>query len=198
MTSDVQLLMRATRAVLRVVAGSLHNSVNLSRLAAPVAQQGLLVASAAETFASRTLVGHSDLSPIVTRGSTRLRNGASALAQLIDAVSTSSMMANYALDAVTHAMAHLEDGTEIPPVSAAVLANALWEEGSRWDDPALELCLSFCGMKDLCEILPAHAVRRIIADGLDVDLANSVITCVTQNPTLPVSEVRSAAIAALS
>jgi hypothetical protein len=108
------------------------------------------------------------------------------------------MMANYALDAVTHAMEFLEHGTPLPPVPAAVLGNALWEEGARWDDPALVLCFSFCGMRDLGEILPNHAVRRMVADGLDPDLAANVLQCVVQNPLLPLVEVRAAAIMALS
>jgi hypothetical protein len=196
MTDPSVLMLRAARALVRSVAVSVHSAVEVSRLAAPIAQQAALVASASRSLVARSRDGVYDLEPMVQSGATRLRLGSESLVSFVDIVEGSRIVADLALQALADAEEFATNGTPLPGISAAAMFQALWEQGSRWDDEALVLCAEFCTLVDLVELCGAAALT-CASDGLSPAVSETVIVCLEENPRQPLLDVRNAVISTL-
>lgn len=196
MTDRSVLMLKAAKALVRCVAVSVHSAVEVSRLAAPIAHQAALVASASRTLAARSREGIYDLEPMVQSTATKLRHGSESLVSFVDIVHGAGMVAELALEALVEAEAFVEHDTPLSGISAAVMLKALWDQGSRWDDEALVLCAGFCTLADLVELCGTESIT-IAAEGLGSDVTEAVIVCLEENPRQPLLDVRNAAISAL-
>ena len=114
----------------------------------------------------------------------------------VDIVEGSRIVADLALQALADAEEFATNGTPLPGISAAAMFQALWEQGSRWDDEALVLCAEFCTLVDLVELCGAAALT-CASDGLSPAVSETVIVCLEENPRQPLLDVRNAVISTL-
>lgn len=198
MEDQAVLMLKAALALSKVVAESLRVTLSNAKVAASLSQHAILLASASETFAKRHESSHGDLGPIVRREAQRVRLGSTGLAMLVESVSSSSMLADLALEAIAHAHRFIQDGTALPGTSAAMLMQALWEDGSTWADPELQLCAEFCSLMDLTELAGSDVAEAIGCAGLPPDTAHATKVCLIQNPRQTIADVRTAVLASFT
>jgi hypothetical protein len=166
-------------------------------MAEPTAGNSIMLATAAETSTARRQAMIADLSPLVRRTAHKVREGSANITSLVANVTASSVLARLAFEAVHDAHAFESDGTPIPPVSAAMLLQALWEHGATWDDGVVVVCGSFCSFSDLMTIAGHDPARDIGSANLPIDVAHAVAVCLEKNPHTPLSDVRTAVLASV-
>jgi hypothetical protein len=185
-------MLKAALALSKVVAESFRITLSNAKVASSLSQHAILLASASESYAKRHESAHGDLGPIVRREAQRVRLGSTGLSMLVESVSSSSMLADLALEAIAHAHRFVDSGIAPSGPSAALLLHALWEDGTTWADPALQLCAEFCSLVDLSEVAGGEVAEAIGCAGLPADTAHATRVCLVQNPRQTIADVRTA------